>query len=64
MEDAFIRKLIRNNLYQYGHERDSIPLSEEDYKVLVKKIKKQKELERDTDLHDIINDIVYEYLTT
>ncbi|MEH7236967.1 YqzH family protein [Bacillus sp. JJ1562] len=64
MEDKFIRKLIRNYFYQYKHDSDSVPLSEQDYKVLIENIKKQQGIEIEAELHEIINDVVYEYLTT
>ncbi|MFT4416962.1 YqzH family protein [Fredinandcohnia humi] len=64
MDEKFIRKLIRNYFYQYQHDIDSVPLTEEEYTELLVKIKKLQQVEPEADLHDIINDIVYEYLTT
>ncbi|MFS0863449.1 YqzH family protein [Fredinandcohnia sp. 179-A 10B2 NHS] len=63
MDEKFIRKLIRNYFYQYHHDNDSVPLTEADYKELLVKIKELQQLDPETTLHDIINDLVYEYLT-
>ncbi|PLR84536.1 hypothetical protein CVD25_04885 [Bacillus canaveralius] len=60
MDKKFIFKMIQNCLRQYQHE---LPLSEEDYDNLYQKIVGQKQEEADVDLHDIVNDVVYEYLT-
>ncbi|PLR76403.1 hypothetical protein CU633_15670 [Bacillus sp. V3-13] len=59
MDKKFIFKLLQNCLRQYQHE---LPLSEEDYDHLYGKIIEQQK-ETDADLHDIVNDVVYEYLT-
>ncbi|WP_449536851.1 YqzH family protein [Ferdinandcohnia sp. Marseille-Q9671] len=64
MDEKFIRKLIRNYFYQYQHDSDSVPLSEEDYRGLIIKIKKRQNAEPEEALYDIINDVIYEYVTT
>jgi hypothetical protein len=63
MEEKLVRKMIRNYFYQYQHDIDSVPLTDKDYAELFIKIKELKELDPSANLHDIINDIVYEYLT-
>lgn len=63
MDEKFVRKLIRNYFYQYNHDRDSVPLTEANYKELLIKIKELQLLDPETNLHDMINDVVYEYIT-
>lgn len=62
MNDIFFRKLIHKCLLQY-HVNDAFTsLSEEDYTVLLQKIR--DEYERDeTELHEIVENVVYEYIT-
>jgi hypothetical protein len=64
MEEKFIKKMIRNYFYQYNHDNDSIPLTEREYEQLYEAIIRRKELEKDKgDIHDIVNDVIYDYLT-
>lgn len=54
--------MIQNSFRQYKHNLDSIPLNERDYDELYEQIIEIKK-ETDADLHDIINDVIYEFLT-
>lgn len=63
METSFLRKMIRNCFYQYNHDLDSIPLSNNEFEILCAKIIKIKENNACLEIHDIIQDVVYEYLT-
>ncbi|MFC3882815.1 YqzH family protein [Bacillus songklensis] len=63
MEKKLIYKMIRNCFIQYNHLSESIPLSEKDYEDLYAKINKRSAQEPDSDLHEIVQDIVYDYLT-
>ncbi|HLO10692.1 MAG TPA: YqzH family protein [Pseudoneobacillus sp.] len=62
MEKKLILKMIQNSFRQYKHNLDSIPLNERDYDELYEQIIEIKK-ETDADLHDIINDVIYEFLT-
>lgn len=55
--------MIRNCFYQYNHDLDSVPLSEREYDDLYDKVSKAIEEDKNADLHDLINDVVYEYLS-
>ncbi|MDE3839495.1 hypothetical protein C0966_09015 [Bacillus methanolicus] len=63
MEKKFVIKMIENCFKQYGHNRESIPLSEEEYEQLYKKVMDLIEEEPLGNLYTIVNDVVYEYLT-
>ena len=64
MEEKLIKKMIRNYFFQYNHDSDSIPLTEREYKELYEVIISRKELEEDNgEIHDIVNDVIYDYLT-
>lgn len=62
MEKPLIEKMIRNSLYQYRHTNDSIPLTKHDYDYLYHRIIKIYH-DGDGDIHEIVEDVVYEYLT-
>ncbi|MFZ3588514.1 YqzH family protein [Bacillus sp. DJP31] len=62
MEKPFIEKMIRNCLYQYQHTVDSVPLSKNDYEELYEQILVLYKQDNE-DLHEIVQDVVYEYLT-
>ncbi|MBO9129759.1 YqzH family protein [Bacillus sp. 165] len=63
MDETFVRKMIRNCFYQYNHTEESVPLSDKDYEVLFTKILALHRQSAETELHEIIEDVVYEYLT-
>ncbi|WP_078545906.1 YqzH family protein [Litchfieldia alkalitelluris] len=63
MDEKLLQKMIRNCFLQYHHNLDSVPLTAEEYTELMILIKKEKELNPDQDIYDVINDFVYEYLT-
>ncbi len=62
MEKQLIEKMIRNCLYQYQHTEDSVPLSKKDYEELYKQILALYKMDN-VDLHEVVQDVVYEYLT-
>jgi urate oxidase len=62
MEKPLIEKMIRNCLYQYRHTEDSIPLTKGDYEQLYERILDTYKT-GDVDLYEIVEDVVYEYLT-
>lgn len=55
--------MIRNSFLQYSHLAESLPLTEPDYEEMFHIVSQRMENEAETDLHDIIQDIVYDYLT-
>lgn len=63
MEKKFIYKMIRNCLKQYYSESESLPLNDADLELLYKKMMEIKKEEPHTDLHEVVNDLVYEFLT-
>jgi hypothetical protein len=62
MEKPLIEKMIRNSLYQYQHTIDSIPLTKADYVYLYARILHLYSSGKG-ELHEIVEDVVYEYLT-
>lgn len=62
MDIVLIKKMIRNSLYKYQHDDASIPLTTADYEELYKRILHMYE-EGKEDLYEIVEDVVYEYLT-
>ncbi|MDZ5471107.1 YqzH family protein (plasmid) [Bacillus sp. 31A1R] len=63
MDKKFIYKMVQNCFKQYRHEFDEIPLTEEDFEELYCKIVEARKNDPDHSLHDIINDLVYEFYT-
>lgn len=62
MEKKLIVKMIKNCFKQY-YEPDSMLLSEQDLEELTKRILQTKAEEPAADLYEVINDLVYEFLT-
>ncbi|WP_335556890.1 YqzH family protein [Neobacillus vireti] len=62
MEKKLVVKMIKNCFKQY-YETDSNPINEQDLEVLTKQILDLKEGEPQTELYEIVNDVVYEFLT-
>jgi hypothetical protein len=61
MEKKLIRKMVQKCFVQYRHD-DSLPFSEAEFEEVYEKIVDLKNEEPETDLHEIINDAVYEFL--
>lgn len=57
-----MRKMIRNCFIQYQHDLESVPLSEEDYIRMTAEITEILQTE-ETDVFEVVNDVVYEYLS-
>ncbi|MDQ0197403.1 YqzH family protein [Neobacillus ginsengisoli] len=62
MEKKLITKMIKNCLKQY-YESDTMPIGEKDLEELTNLILKTKEAEPAADLYEVVNDMVYEFLT-
>jgi hypothetical protein len=63
MDKKFIYKMIKNVFKQYYQQGETLPLTEDDYSRLYEEIVALKEKEVAADLYDIINDVVYEFLS-
>lgn len=55
--------MIENIFKQYYQNGENLPLTESDYDRLCAEILSVKATEKDADLYDIINDVVYEFLS-
>jgi hypothetical protein len=62
VDKKFILKMIQNSFKQYHRDLESSPLGEDDCEELYQQIIKLK-TETNADLHDIVNDVIYEFLT-
>jgi len=62
MEKKLVVKMIKNCFKQY-YETDSSPINEQDLEVLTKQILDLKEGDPQAELYEIVNDVVYEFLT-
>jgi hypothetical protein len=58
-----IFKMIQKGFVQYNHPPESLPLTEQDYEELFEAVCSRVQNEAESDLHDIIQDLVYDYLT-
>jgi len=63
MEKKLIKKMILNCFKQY-YEADPIPLNEKDMENLIEEILRDKKRRTYTDLYEVINDRVYEFLSS
>jgi hypothetical protein len=63
MDEKLLKKMIRNCFSHYCHDMDIFPLANDDYEQLYRKIILEKEKQPDIELYELINDLVYEYLT-
>jgi hypothetical protein len=63
VDKKLIYKMIRNSFLQYNHLAESIPLTEEDYEELFEEVHKRMDQDIESNLHEIVQDIIYDYLT-
>ncbi|GMO00480.1 hypothetical protein PthstB1num2_25190 [Parageobacillus thermoglucosidasius] len=63
MDEKWLTKLIRNCLRQYGYDAESLPLTDLEWKQLREKILSAKTTDEKMDMYEIVNDVVYEYIT-
>jgi YqzH-like protein len=61
MEDKFVVKMLKKSFLQYGRDIDENPLSEDEHIQIMKKIKETKD--QTTEWYEVIEDVVYSYLT-
>jgi hypothetical protein len=62
MDKKFVLKMIKQNFKQYHRDLEVNPLSEEESEHLYNQVKTLR-TETNADLHDIVNDVIYEFLT-
>lgn len=62
MEKKFILKMIQQSFKQYHRDLEKNPLREDDCEQLYQQIMHLK-IETNADLHEIVNDVIYEFLT-
>ncbi|MBS4191136.1 hypothetical protein KHA94_13180 [Bacillus sp. FJAT-49705] len=60
MDKKFIFKMIQSCLKQYN---ESVSFGSVEFEEMYQKINLMKESEKESDLHDIVNDVVYGYIT-
>ncbi|KPB03806.1 YqzH family protein [Bacillus sp. CHD6a] len=63
MERNLVKKMIRNCFVQYQHNVESVPLSEEEYEKMAEEVSKVVAQDPASDVFDVVNDVVYEYLS-
>ncbi|WP_223702315.1 YqzH family protein [Sutcliffiella deserti] len=62
MEKILLKKMIRNCFLQYEHDLEFIPLNEEDYEKLAAEVEEIIKQDPTTEVFEVVNDVVYEYL--
>jgi hypothetical protein len=62
VEKKLISKMIKNCFKQY-YEADSMPMGDMELEELTKRILQIKEEDPAANLYEIVNDLVYEFLT-
>lgn len=63
MDKKLIFKMVQNCLKQYNKDHHSLPLKSKEFEDIYHKIISIKDSEKENDLHDIVNDVVYGYIT-
>lgn len=63
VDKKLLIKMIQQCFKQYGHDEESIPLTNKEYEELCNRILNKLEMEPETELYEWINDLVYEFLT-
>ncbi|WP_027407686.1 YqzH family protein [Anoxybacteroides tepidamans] len=63
MNEKWLKKFVRNCLLQYGRDVDEFPFTESEWADLSHKIILEKQKQPNSDLYEIVHDILYEYLT-
>ena len=62
VEKKLIRKMIKNCFKQYG-EIDSMPIDDHELEELTERILQTKTEDPNASLYEVVNDLVYEFLT-
>lgn len=61
--EAFIQKKLQKAFAQYGRDIKTDPLTKEELYTLYEIIKEEKEVNKTSEWYEIIEDIVYDYIT-
>lgn len=61
MENKFLLKMLKNSFLQYGRDLDIDPILKDDSLQLIEKITNEKD--KDTEWYEVVEDVVYSYLT-
>ncbi|XJZ26124.1 YqzH family protein [Bacillota bacterium Lsc_1132] len=64
MDKRLIEKMIKNCFKQYDSDREFLPINLKEMDQLYNRIYTAKAAEPEADLYEIVNDVVYEFLTT
>lgn len=64
VEKLFIEKMIENCFKQYGSDMELLPIDAQEMELLYYQVLWGKEAEPEADLYEIVNDAVYEFLTS
>ncbi|WP_243290155.1 YqzH family protein [Bacillus sp. FJAT-47783] len=63
MERKLLDKMIKKSFLQYERNLTIDPLTEKEYERLYEKICHEKETQKTTEWYEIIEDVVYDYIT-
>lgn len=63
MNKKLIFKMVQNCLKQYNEDSDSITFESREFAEILNKIIEAKNNDAESDLHEIVNDAVYGYIT-
>ena len=63
MDKKLIRKMVQKCFLQYSSGEDLLALSEEDFEKIYSSIAEMETKEPKSEIYEIVNDVVYEYIT-
>ncbi|RBP89493.1 YqzH-like protein [Cytobacillus firmus] len=63
MNKRLIYKMVQNCLKQYNEECHSILFESREFAEIFNKVIEEKNKEADSELHEIVNDVIYGYIT-
>ncbi|MBX9972928.1 YqzH family protein [Cytobacillus firmus] len=63
MNKKLIYKMVQNCLKQYNEDSHSISFESREFTEIFNKVIEEKNKETDSELHEIVNDVVYGYIT-
>jgi hypothetical protein len=63
LDKKWIRKMVEKCFRQYSTEEELLTLTPEELEDIERKIIEMKAKEPNIDLYEIVNDVVYEYMT-
>ncbi|OZM58677.1 hypothetical protein CIB95_03660 [Lottiidibacillus patelloidae] len=63
MNEKFLYKKVQQCFLNYNHDLDVMPFPKKDYEIIAQQINDYVNEHKKADLHVIIHDVVYEYLS-